>query len=93
MSRKKRLVITFLVLELLLGGLWYVLTLSRQYGNSGPGRIEQSTDAATLDAMSTIGSVMGLVMGALLGLFIIAYFLAARNDRDAAAEVQPPPED
>ena len=92
MARKKRVIITFFILELLLGGLWYWLSLSRQYGSSGPGRIERSTDPATAEAVGTIGSVMGTAMGALIGIFFIAYLLAAKADREAAARTQNPPE-
>lgn len=82
MSRKKRVVITFIVVELALAGLWYWLHLQRSLQDSRPGSITVSNDAATLEAQAVIGSTMGMAMGAVAGFFVLLFLIAAKNDRD-----------
>lgn len=82
MSRKKRVIVAFLLVEALLAGLWYWLHLQRSLQGSRPGSIQVSHDAATLQAQQMIGSTMGLAMGAVAGFFVLLFFIAAKNDRD-----------
>lgn len=82
MSRRKRVVITFVVLEALLGVLWMWLSAKRSVQGSRPGSIQVQTDAATADALHVIGSTMGMAMGALAGFFVLLFLIAAKNDRE-----------
>jgi hypothetical protein len=82
MSRKKRVVITFVVVELFLAALWYWLSLKRATQDSLPGSISVSHDAATQDALGVIGSTMGTAMGAIAGFFVVLLFIAAKTDRE-----------
>jgi F0F1-type ATP synthase membrane subunit a len=82
MSRKKRVVITFFVVEALLGVLWMWLSAKRSVQGSPPGGIQVQTDAATADALQVIGSTMGMAMGALAGFFVLLFLIAAKNDRE-----------
>lgn len=82
MSRKKRVVIAFVVVELLLGLLWMWLSAKRSVQGSQPGSIQVQHDAATQDALQVIGSTMGMAMGVVAGFFVLLYFIAAKNDRE-----------
>ena len=78
MSKKTRVVIAFIVVELLLAGLWYFLiALRADQGADGP------NDGSTQAAVESISSTMGMAMGGLLGIFFILYLIAAKNDRQA----------
>ena len=69
MTRKMRVILAIGVVELLLGGLWYYLTvLAVTRGN-------------TPDAAKVIGQTMGMAMGGLAGLGVILFILAAKADR------------
>jgi hypothetical protein len=82
MSRKKRVVITFVVVELSLAALWYWMFLKRSTQDSHPGSLTFSNDAATGEALAVIGSTMTTAMFAVGGFFIILFVLAAKNDRE-----------
>ena len=82
MSRKKRLVISFVVIELLLGLLWMWLSAKRSVQGSEPGSIRVQHDGATQDALQVIGSTMGMAMGAVALFFVLLFFIAAKNDRE-----------
>ena len=82
MSRKKRVVIAFVVVELLLGLLWMWLSAKRSVQGSQPGSIRVQHDGATLDALQVIGSTMGMAMGAVAGFFVLLFLIAAKNDRE-----------
>jgi hypothetical protein len=73
MTKKLRVFIAVATIELMLGGLWFYLSLLRweQGGQGAP------------DAQATIGSTMGMAMGAFLGLGCLMMFVAAKNDRAA----------
>ena len=85
MSRKKRVVITFVVVELALAALWYWMYLKRATQDSHPGGITFGDDAATGAALAVIGSTMTTAIFGVAGFFVILFFLAAKNDRE-----QPP---
>ena len=74
MSKKMRVVISFIVVELLLACLWFFL--SRARAEQGDDSVSTAAEAAR-----TIGSTMGMAMGALAGVFLILFFIAAKNDR------------
>lgn len=82
MTRKKRVVVTFIVVELGLAALWYWLYLQRATQDSHPGSITFGDDAATGEALSVIGSTMGMAMFGVAGFFVILFFLAAKSDRE-----------
>ena len=82
MSRKKRVVIGFVVVELLLGLLWMWLSATRSVQGSQPGSIQVQSDAGTQDALQVIGSTMGMAMGAVAGFFVLLFLIAAKNDRE-----------
>jgi len=73
MSRAKRTILMLVVIELLLGGLWFYLA---HLATTTPG-----TDPA---AQKVIGQTMGGAMGLILGLSPFLYLLARSNDRKAA---------
>ncbi len=78
MSKRARVVIAFLVIEILLAGIWFYLTGLRVHeGANGP------NDGSTQAAVEGIGSIMGMAMGGFFGLFVLLYFVAAKNDRQA----------
>ena len=81
MSRKKRVVIGFVVIELLLGLLWMWLSAKRSVQGSPPGSIRVQHDGATQDALQAIGSTMGMAMVAVAGFFVLLFLIAAKNDR------------
>jgi hypothetical protein len=71
MSYKKRTVLAILLVELLLGGIWfYPATM----GATQPDRV-------TDDFQTTVGSTMGGAMGLFLGLGVVLFFVAAKRDR------------
>jgi len=72
MSRRKRVIIAIIVLEVLLGLGW--LWLSRAAVSSGN---------ANPDAPRVIGQVFGTAMGILLGISPLLYLFARHNDRRA----------
>jgi len=69
MTRKARVILAIVVVELLLAGLWYYLT------------ILAVTRGNTPDAAKIIGQTMGMAMGGLLGLGVIMFIVAAKADR------------
>ena len=71
MSKVKRTIIAIVMVELLLGGIWYYLI---GLGASQP-------DRAHADYQTTLGSTMGMAMGAFLGFGILLLFIAAKRDR------------
>ena len=74
MTRTKRTILSLVLLELILAGLWwYLADMAATSPNSSP------------DSAGTIGRTMGTVMGVVLGLSPLLYLLARSNDRKAAA--------
>jgi hypothetical protein len=76
MSRKARLILTMVIIEGALAGLWWYLA---RYGLANPDRV-------TADFQQVVGQTMGMAMGALLGLGFILFLVAARGDRKAAQD-------
>ncbi|ESY57719.1 MULTISPECIES: hypothetical protein [unclassified Mesorhizobium] len=74
MSKKARLILTMVIIEGGLAGLWWYLA---RYGMANPDRV-------TADFQAVVGQTMGMVMGGLLGIGVILFLVAARNDRKAA---------
>ncbi|HEX8381127.1 MAG TPA: hypothetical protein VF619_11345 [Allosphingosinicella sp.] len=74
MTRTKRTILSLVLLELILAGLWwYLADMAASASNSSP------------DSARTISRTMGTVMGVVLGLSPLLYLLARSNDRKAAA--------
>jgi hypothetical protein len=72
MSRRRRVIVAVIVLELLLGLGWMWLNHSAiSSGNANP------------DAPRVIGEVFGMAMGILLGISPLLYLFARSNDRRA----------
>lgn len=69
MTRKTRVILAIVAVEILLAGIWYFLTVAAADNSSQP------------DAARTIGEAMGIAMGGLLGLGFILYLMAAKADR------------
>jgi hypothetical protein len=78
MSRRKRVLVTFIVIEMVLAGIWVWLHLLA----SDPARVNRP------DAQAHIGQIMGMVMGALFGVGAVLYFVSAAADRKKAADTQ-----
>ena len=76
MSKKTRLVLTMVIIEAALAGIWWYLA---RYGMANPDRV-------TSDFQAVVGQTMGMAMGGLLGIGLILFLVAARNDRKAAQE-------
>jgi hypothetical protein len=72
MSRRKRVIIMVIVLEVLLGLGWIWLSHAAVSGGS-----------SNPDAPRIIGQVMGAAMGVVLGISPLLYLLARNNDRRA----------
>ena len=72
MSRRKRVIIMVVVLEVLLGLGWIWLSHAAVSGGS-----------SNPDAPRIIGQVMGAAMGIVLGISPLLYLLARNNDRRA----------
>ncbi|TPM38608.1 hypothetical protein [Mesorhizobium sp. B2-3-4] len=79
MSRKKRVLIVFVVIEAALAGIWWWLA---RYGMANPDRV-------TSDFQAVVGQTLGAAMGGLLGIGLILFLAAARNDRKAAQASTP----
>lgn len=75
MSKRKRVVLTIILGELLLGGLWYYLN-----------DMAVNSPNATAASTRVIGEMLGMAMGALLGLGLLLFLIARKNDMDAAGE-------
>lgn len=76
MSKKMRVIIAFVVIELMLAGIWLFLSTARaKQGDNGT-----STAA---DAARMIGETMGTAMGVVAAFFALLLFLAAKNDSRA----------
>ena len=73
MSRKARLVILIIVVEIMAAGAWWYLA---RFGLENPGRV-------TADYQTRVGQTMGAVMGGLIGFGVLLFFIAAHNDRKA----------
>lgn len=71
MTRKLRVLIGVVTIELLMGGLWFYLAQLRA----------MQPDEGSIEAQTTIGSTMGMAMGAFLGFGVLMMFVAAKNDR------------
>lgn len=69
MSRRRRVIVAVIVLEVILGFGW--IWLSHSAGNANP------------DATRAIGEVFGMAMGILLGISPLLYLFARSNDRRA----------
>ncbi|ADV12386.1 hypothetical protein EN962_09180 [Mesorhizobium sp. M7A.F.Ca.CA.001.09.2.1] len=74
MSKKARLILTMVVIEAFLAGIWWYLA---RFGMANPDRV-------TADFQAVVGQTMGMAMGGLLGIGFILFLVAARNDRNAA---------
>jgi hypothetical protein len=72
MSKKARTVIAVVLVELILGGIWFYLAAT---GAAHPERV-------TPDFQRTLGSTMGTVMGAFLGFGLLLFLMAAKRDRE-----------
>jgi hypothetical protein len=72
MSKKTRTLLAIVLVELLLGGIWYYLA---GIGAAHPERVAP-------DYQRTVGSAMGAAMGAFLGLGLLLFLLAAKRDRE-----------
>ena len=79
MSRRKRVIIAVIVLEVLLGLGWIWLTNAATSGGS-----------SNPDAPRVIGQVMGTAMGILLGISPLLYLFARSNDRRAEEQARKP---
>lgn len=77
MSRRKRVVIAVVVLEVLLGLGWIWLSNAAASGGS-----------SNPDAPRVIGQVMGTAMGILLGISPLLYLFARSNDRRAEEQAR-----
>ena len=71
MTYRARTILAIVVVELLLGGIWFYLA---GMGASQPDRV-------TADFQGTLGSTMGMAMGALLGFGVLLFLVAAKRDR------------
>ena len=76
MSKKARLILTMVIIEAALAGIWWCLA---RFGMANPDRV-------TSDFQAVVGQTMGMAMGGLLGIGLILFLVAARNDRKAAQE-------
>ena len=76
MSKKTRLIVTMVIIEAALAGIWWYLA---RFGMTNPDRV-------TPDFQAVVGQTMGMAMGGLLGIGFIMFFVAARNDRKAAQD-------
>ncbi|AID30849.1 hypothetical protein BFX40_24825 [Mesorhizobium sp. SEMIA 3007] len=76
MSKKTRLIVTMVIIEAALAGIWWYLA---RFGMANPDRV-------TSDFQAVVGQTMGMAMGGLLGIGLILFLVAARNDRKAAQE-------
>jgi len=72
MTYKMRAIVGVVLVEILLGGIWFYLAA---LGAEQPDRV-------TADYQTTLGSTMGMAMGALLGFGVLLFFIAAKRDRD-----------
>ena len=79
MSRRKRVIVAVVVIEVLLGLGWIWLSHAAVSGGS-----------SNPDAPRVIGQVMGTAMGILLGISPLLYLLARSNDRRAAEKARKP---
>ncbi|WP_217569246.1 hypothetical protein [Mesorhizobium sp. GbtcB19] len=73
MSKKARVILTAVIIEATLAGIWWYLA---RYGLSNPDRVAPNFQ-------EVVGQTMGMAMGGVLGLCVILFFVAARNDRKA----------
>ena len=80
MSYKARVLITMVIVEAALAGIWWYLA---RYGMANPDRV-------TGDFQVVVGQTLGMAMGGLLGLGFILFIAAARNDRKAAQKKAQP---
>lgn len=69
MSRRKRVLLAIILVELVLAGIWFMLSMAAADSSTQP------------DATKTIGETIGMAMGGLLGLGVILYLMAAKADR------------
>jgi hypothetical protein len=76
MSKKTRLIVTMVIIEAALAGIWWYLA---RFGMANPDRV-------TSDFQAVVGQTMGMAMGGLLGIGLVLFLVAARNDRKAAQE-------
>ena len=71
MSKKKRTLLAIVLVELLLGGIWFYLA---GVGAAHPERVAPGFQ-------ETLGSTMGAAMGAFLGLGLLLFLMAAKRDK------------
>lgn len=76
MTKRMRVIIAFVVIELALAVLWYFLASAR----AAKGDTGTSTAA---EAGRLIGETMGTAMGVVAGFFLLLLFVAAKNDKHA----------
>lgn len=72
MSKRARTLLAIVVVELVLAGIWLYLA---QMGIAQPDRVAPGFQ-------QTLGETMGSAMGAFLGVGLIAFFIAAKRDRE-----------
>ena len=71
MTKVKRTILAIVLVEVILGGIWFYLVA---LGARQPERV-------TADYQATLGSTMGMAMGAFLGFGVLLLFIAAKRDR------------
>ncbi|TGV13201.1 hypothetical protein EN816_14895 [Mesorhizobium sp. M8A.F.Ca.ET.173.01.1.1] len=71
MSKKARVILTMVIIEAVLAGIWWYLA---DYGMTNPDRVKP-------DFQAVVGQTMGMAMSGLLGVGFILFFIAARNER------------
>ena len=76
MSKKARVILTTVIIEAMLAGIWWYLA---RYGLANPDRVAPNFQ-------EVVGQTMGMAMGGFLGLSFILFFVAARNDRKAVPQ-------
>lgn len=76
MTKRMRVIIAFVVIELALAVLWYFLASARAAQG------DNSTSSAA-EAGKLIGETMGTAMGVVAAFFLLLLFVAAKNDRAA----------
>jgi hypothetical protein len=66
MSKKTRVILTAVIIEVGLAGIWWYLA---RYGMANPDRVAS-------EFQQVVGKTMGMAMGAFLGLCVILFFVA-----------------
>ena len=75
MKKSTRILLGFIVVETLLGGLWYVLASN---GRDNPDRV-------SADYQVVLGETMGQAMGGVGALLLVLFVVALLKERKGAA--------